>query len=249
MNRPVIGIISSLKSDDPNLCRINKVVSVNQSYVLSVLGSGGLPLILPPADSDEMIVEMVEKVDGLLVTGGNDLRPQLYGEEPVWNQGPFSPERDHLDLVSIRAAYERKKPILGICRGIQAINVCFGGTLCQDLRQEKTCTVKHYQESESSCWSHTVEISKDSILSPILGRSIRTNSFHHQAVKKAADGFLVGAASKDGVAEAIENMRDSFILGIQWHPELMASAGDPEMQKIFDLFIEACEKQPDDFSL
>lgn len=242
MSRPVIGIISSLKSDDPNLCTINKVVSVNHSYVLSVLGSGGLPLILPPADSDETVTAMVEKVDGLLVTGGNDLRPQLYGEEPGWGQGSFSPERDHLDMVSIRAAQEQGKPILGICRGIQSINVCFGGTLYQDIRREKTCTVNHYQESESSCPSHTVEISKDSILYPILGQSVMTNSFHHQAVKRVADGFRVGAVAKDGMVEEIENSRGPFLLGIQWHPELMASSGDPAMQKVFNLFVNACGK-------
>lgn len=242
MNRPVIGIVSSLKSSDPDLCKINKVVSVNNSYVLSVLGSGGLPLILPPADSDNTIVEMVGKVDGLLVTGGNDLRPQLYGEEPGWGQGSFSPERDQLDLVSIRAAYEQKKPILGICRGIQSINVFFGGTLYQDIRREKTCTVNHYQDAESSCPSHTVEISKDSVLYPILGHSVMTNSFHHQAVKRVAEGFLTGAVAKDGIVEAIESRKGPLVLGIQWHPELMASSGDPVMQKVFDLFLEACGK-------
>jgi putative glutamine amidotransferase len=242
MSRPVIGIVSSLKSDDPNLCTINKVVSVNHSYVLSVLGSGGLPLILPPSDSDDAIAEMVESVDGLLITGGNDLRPQLYGEEPGWDQGSFSPERDHLDFASIRAALEQKKPIFGICRGIQAINVYFGGTLYQDLREEKSCTVKHSQDSESSCWSHTVEISRKSILYPVLGKTVRTNSFHHQAVKKAAEGFLVGAAAKDGIVEAIEKTEGSWILGVQWHPELMASSGDPVMQKVFGLFVDACEK-------
>ncbi|MCI1965289.1 MAG: gamma-glutamyl-gamma-aminobutyrate hydrolase family protein [Oscillospiraceae bacterium] len=242
MSHPVIGLISSLNSSDPNLQTIKKVVSVNHSYVLSVLGAGGLPLILPPAEQDRTIVEMVRKVDGLLITGGTDLRSQLYGEEPCWNQGPFSPERDHLDFVSIRAAYEQKKPIFGICRGMQAINVYFGGTLYQDLLQEKSCTVKHAQDSEASCWSHTVNISQNSVLYPLLGKSAKVNSFHHQAVKKAADGFTVGAVAKDGVVESIENDRGPLILGVQWHPELMAACGDPAMKKVFNFFIRSCGK-------
>ncbi|HEX3016425.1 MAG TPA: gamma-glutamyl-gamma-aminobutyrate hydrolase family protein [Caproicibacter sp.] len=242
MNRPVIGIVSSLKSKDPDLNKINKVVSVNNSYVLSVLGAGGLPYVMPPVDDDETIAEMVQKIDGLLVTGGNDLRPQLYGEEPGWGQGSFSPERDHLDLVSIQAAHEQKKPILGICRGIQAINVFFGGTLYQDLRKVETCTVNHYQDAESSCWSHTVEISKDSVLYPVLGPAVMTNSFHHQAVRRVADGFLTSAVSKDGVVEAIESTKGPLVLGIQWHPELMASSGDPEMKKVFNMFLDSCGK-------
>lgn len=240
MPRPVIGILAGLKSQDPDLNRINKAVSVNYAYVLSVLHSGGLPVILPPAADDEILAEAVGGVDGLLVTGGNDLRPQLYGEEPSWGQGAFSPERDRLDFASIRAAYEQKKPILGICRGIQALNVFFGGTLYQDLKLEKKFTVKHYQDSESSCSSHTVDISGESILFPVLGNEIMTNSFHHQAVKKAAEGFLVGARSKDGLIEEIESTKGPWVLGVQWHPELMASAGDETMQKIFSLFVEAC---------
>ncbi len=243
MHTPVIGVLAGLKSPDPDLNRINKTVSVNYAYILSVLNSGGLPVILPPADSDEIIEEAVRGVDGLLVTGGNDMRPQLYGEEPCWGQGSFSPERDHLDLAAIRAAYGRKKPIFGICRGIQAINVFFGGTLYQDLRQEKFCTVKHFQDSESSCASHTVEIGGGSVLLPVLGKKIMTNSFHHQAVEQPAEGFLVSARSKDGVVEAMESTEGPWVLGVQWHPELMASAGDTVMQKIFSLFVEACKER------
>jgi putative glutamine amidotransferase len=242
MPRPVIGILSNLRGSDPDLSVISKTVSVSNAYILSVAGSGGIPLILPPVADDGAVDEMIEKVDGLLVTGGNDLSTQLYGEEPCKKQGQFSPERDHLDLASIRAAFRREKPILGVCRGIQAINVCFGGTLYQDLEQEKEFTVKHYQESESSCVSHTVKIQQNSVLFPLLGEEVLTNSFHHQAVKKVADGFAVGALAKDGVVEAIELGKGPFVLGIQWHPEMMTAAGDRTMKRIFDLFLDACKK-------
>ena len=243
MKKPVIGVLAGLKSSDPDLNRINKAVSLSYAYILSVLIAGGLPVVLPPADSDDMIEEAVGLVDGLLVTGGSDLQPRLYGEEPAWGMGPFSPERDRLDLVSIRAAFRRKKPIFGICRGVQAINVCFGGTLYQDLRKVETCTVQHYQDSESSCPSHMVEVRSESVLSPILGEKAMTNSFHHQAVRRPAEGFLTGAVSKDGIVEEIESTRGPFVLGVQWHPELMAASGDRTMQKIFSLFVEACRQR------
>jgi putative glutamine amidotransferase len=240
MTKPVIGILANLKGNDVDLSLLSKSVSVSNAYILSVLGSGGLPVIFPPADSDQTVAEMTERIDGLLVTGGNDLTTLLYGEEPCVNQGSFSPERDRLDMVSIRSAFRQKKPILGICRGVQAINVCFGGTLYQDLKQEKDFNVKHYQESELSCPSHTVEIERESVLFPALGHTALVNSFHHQAVKKIAEGFRVGARAKDGVVEAIEMEKGPFVLGIQWHPELMAAAGDAAMRKIFDLFLKAC---------
>lgn len=240
MDRPVIGILSSLKSGDPDLSRANKAVSVPYAYVLSVLDAGGLPLVLPPADGDAAVAGMVGKIDGLLVTGGNDLVPQLYGEEPGWGQGSFSPERDHLDMVSIREAYARGKPVFGICRGIQSVNVCFGGTLYQDIRRVETCTVNHWQNAESSRPSHTVGVGRDSVLYPVLGESALTNSFHHQAVKRVADGFRVGAVAKDGIAEAIEKENGPFVLGVQWHPEQMTAAGDPAMRRLFALFVEAC---------
>ncbi len=243
MRAPIVGILAGLKSHDPDLNRINKAVSVHYAYILSVLNAGGLPVVLPPADSDEAIAETVGAVDGLLVSGGNDLQPQRYGEEPGWGMGPFSPERDHLDFAAIRAAYGAGKPIFGICRGIQSINVFFGGTLYQDLRREKSCTVKHYQDSESSRASHTVEISRDSMLYPLLGGRIMTNSFHHQAVRRAAPDFLVGARAADGVVEAMEATRGPFVLGVQWHPELMAAAGDDAMEKIFGLFVRACRER------
>jgi putative glutamine amidotransferase len=240
MSKSVIGILANLRGSDADLSVRCKNVIVRNAYVLSVLNSGGIPLILPPIGDDEVISGMIGKIDGLLVTGGNDLQTQLFGEEPERNQGSFSPERDEMDLKSIRETYRQHKPILGICRGIQAINVCFGGTLYQDLDPKKF-PVKHDQDSETCYGSHMVAVQENSMLFPLMGEKFLVNSFHHQAVKRAADGFQVTALSLDGVVEAIENKGEDFILGVQWHPELMAAAGNAEMQKIFDLFLNACK--------
>ena len=242
MSKPVIGIIASLVGNDADLLPSCKGVRVTNAYVLSVLGSGGVPMIIPPVDDDAAVAEMIARTDGLLISGGNDLSPLIYGEEPCKKQGSFSPERDHIDLTAIAEAHRQQKPMLGICRGIQALNVYFGGTLYQDLAQEDKFTVKHYQEGRFSAPSHTVKIEKDCTLFPILGEKIVVNSFHHQAVKDVAEGFRVGAYSKDGVIEEIEMEKGPFVMGIQWHPEVMTADGDPEMKKIFGLFVEQCSK-------
>lgn len=241
MSKPVIGIVTGLKSENADLRRYCKVAGANYSYVLAVLGSGGIPLLLPPMERDADVSEAVEKIDGLLVTGGNDVNPLLFGEEPIHGMGSFSPERDHIDLCSIRCAFEKKKPILGICRGIQSINIAFEGTMYQDINTDEFF-VKHSQQSESFAASHTVEVCKESLLFPILGEKAAVNSWHHQAIKDPAPGFLAGAVAKDGIIEEIERTDGRFVLGLQWHPELMAAEGDEKMQKIFSLFVAACNK-------
>lgn len=240
MIRKTIGILSNLKGDSLNSRASCKNVVVRNAYVLSILHSGGIPLVFPAVCDEEAVNEMVARVDGLLVTGGNDLQTQVFGEEPERKQGSFSPERDFMDLTAIRAASRAKKPILGICRGIQAINVCFGGTLYQDIESLEQFTVKHSQEAEGCYGSHTVTVQRDSILFPLLGEKNLVNSFHHQAVKLVAEGFHATAFAADGAVEAIERVDGPFVLGVQWHPELMASEGNKTMQGIFDLFLGAC---------
>lgn len=236
MKKPIIGITAS-----PAETPLGKT-SVNNTYLLSVLNAGGIPVVLPPVGGKQAAAAMSLGLDGLLVTGGDDLQPQLYGEEPGWGQGSFSPERDELDLTCTQTVHGLGKPILGICRGIQSINVCFGGSLYQDLKCEPFCTVKHVQTGEGRFSSHSVAISEKSVLFPLLGEVAQVNSFHHQSVKRVAEGFRVSATAPDGVVEAIESENGPMILGIQWHPEVMASHGDKVMKKIFDLFIAECAK-------
>lgn len=245
MRKPFIGIIGSYQSQDAEKSEGYQRLNVSNAYVVSVLRSEGIPVILPLSGDASVIEETVRAVDGLLVTGGVDVNPLLYGQEPSPKLGYFCAARDRTDMAAIGCAHRMRKPILGICRGMQVINVAFGGTLYQDVSLMKGEPVKHFQESEPFSPGHTVTVRKTCCLYDILGGTgtIHTNSFHHQAVERVADGFTVGAAARDGIAEEIENLSDDFVLGIQWHPELMAADGDKTMQSIFSLFIRACRKE------
>jgi putative glutamine amidotransferase len=213
---------------------------VSNAYIVSVINSGGVPVVLPLTGNQEVIEEAIQSVNGLLVTGGVDLNPLLYGEEPSPKLGHFCELRDRTDICAINAATRCHKPILGICRGMQVINVAFGGTLYQDISLKEGMQFKHFQESEPYSAGHTVAIFKESCLYEILGSTIETNSFHHQAANRIAEGFIAGAVTKDGVPEEIEKISGDFVVGIQWHPEMMAANGDKTMQSIFNLFIKAC---------
>ena len=215
---------------------------VSNAYVVSVLRSDGIPVVLPLSGEASVIEETVQMIDGLLVTGGVDVNPLLYGEEPSPKTGYFCAARDRTDIEAILCANRLHKPILGICRGLQVINVAFGGTLYQDISLIEGEPLKHFQESEPYSPGHTVTVRKECCLHGILGDVVGTNSFHHQAAKRVADGFMVGATAKDGIPEEIENLSENFVVGIQWHPELMAANGDQTMQSIFSLFIRACRK-------
>lgn len=242
MSKPIIGITANLQSSTPDVSADFKRISVSNAYAVSVAMGGGIPFILPVTDDHSLIEPLLSRVDGVIITGGADVNPLLYGEEPCPQQGSFSSERDRCDILVIRAACRMHKPILGICRGIQVLNVAFGGTLYQDVSLMDGACIKHYQEADSACASHTVVFPQKSRLNQLWGGSIQTNSFHHQAVRKLGEGFKAVAFAKDGVAEAIEKTGGAFILGVQWHPELMAAAGNHDMQKLFALFAEICDK-------
>ena len=240
MRKPLIGMTGGFRQQDAQKTEGSQRLNISNAYTVSILRAGGLPVVLPLTDDREAVRELIESVDGLLVTGGVDVNPLRYGEEPLPKQGYICSLRDSTDLCAIHSAAECHRPILGICRGLQSINVAFGGTLYQDLSYMNGTPLKHSQESEPECAGHTVTIKQESRLFQILGGTIQTNSFHHQAAKRVAEDFLVGATTKDGVVEEIEKKSDGFVVGIQWHPELMAASGDPVMQKIFNLFVRAC---------
>lgn len=242
MRKPVIGMIGGFRSEDAQKPEGYQRLNVSNAYVVSVLRAGGIPIVLPLMESQKVIEATVGIIDGLLVTGGADVNPLLYGEEPTPKQGYFCSFRDQTDLFSIRSAAECHKPILGICRGLQIMNVAFGGTLYQDVSDAGGVAQKHFQESQPYSASHTVMIEKKSRLYQLLGDTIQANSFHHQAAKSIAPGFWVGAKAKDGIVEEIEKESEDFVVGIQWHPEMMAAHGDKTMQSIFNLFVNTCAR-------
>jgi putative glutamine amidotransferase len=172
------------------------------------------------------------------LSGGQDVDPAHYNEACHPLLGEISPERDHFELNLLRTAHEQKKPILGICRGLQLMNVAFGGTLYQDISQRSESSVEH-NVSMSGISLHHVELEPASILQTIFGKdAMEINSFHHQAIKDLAPGFKVIAKAKDGLIEGIVKTDSSWTLGVQWHPEVMLDS-HPEMQKLFEAFVAA----------
>jgi len=238
MNKPVIGILGSIIIDKGGMFPGYERAYVNNDYIISVVKAGGVPVIIPVIEDEELIEEQIKNVDGIIISGGYDVNPLSYGDEPHEKLGFIYPKRDKFDICAVKAAYKLRKPILGICRGNQILNVAFGGKLYQDISLIDGAYIKHTQESQPGSIGHSVYVKKGTKLYDIFKDDIVTNSFHHQAVKDVAEGFSVSALSKDGIIEAIEKDGEDFIIGIQWHPEMMTAAGDENMIKIFEKLVE-----------
>lgn len=234
MQRPVIGITANVSIPEAGILPETEKLSVNNDYIKAISLAGGLPIILPVATSDDQILHQADVVDGIILAGGYDIDPMLYGEEPDTGLGYICPERDLYEIKLTHAVYAADKSILGICRGIQVLNVAFGGTLYQDL-PSLAGPVSHMQKASPGVPFHTITMASDSQLYGIFGSSARTNSFHHQSVKEAAPGFRITAWAKDGVIEGIENKNERFVLGVQWHPEKMIAY--PAMRLLFKRFV------------
>lgn len=239
--KPIIGISGNFIIDKGGMFPGYKRSYVNDDYVRSVAMAGGVPYIIPIVSDEELVKEQISNVDALILSGGHDVNPLIYGEEPKQKLGAILPERDKFDLCLLREACKMNKPVLGICRGIQLMNAAFGGTINQDLSYDENCYIKHFQETSPSTGGHVVEIEEESRLYSIIGSKITTNSFHHQSLKRVADGFKVAARTKDGTIEAIEKNGEGFVVGIQWHPEMMSSIS-PEMLNIFKELIKNTKK-------
>ncbi|MFA6770376.1 MAG: gamma-glutamyl-gamma-aminobutyrate hydrolase family protein, partial [Bacteroidales bacterium] len=213
-SKPVIGISSGWGEGSST--------SAPLTYVESVIRAGGVPLVLPINHDPELLAAMLDRIDAVIMTGGEDIDPlKWYGEQPVNAMGSIVPERDAFDIALIRMAVERNMPLLGICRGHQLLNVAFGGTLYQDIpSQVKGSRVKHNQRAPRYYGTHSINIEKGSLLNLQTGlEQVAVNSYHHQAVKDLAPGFKATAYSEDGVIEAIEKEGSSRISGVQFHPE------------------------------
>ena len=228
---PVIGLTGNFQDGNCMLA---------EGYYQSILKAGGTPFIIPCYDDADALINTLEKLDGILLTGGADINPLFLGEEPVKELHGINPRRDHQELLLTRLAANRQIPILGICRGIQTMNAAFGGPLYQDIHSQMEGTrIKHSQELDRSYASHTVTIEKDTLLHHLFkADTIAVNSFHHQAVKEAAPGFRVCARATDGVIEAMESTEYKSMLGVQWHPECFILKGDECMMPIFHWLIQ-----------
>ena len=236
VKKPVIGIVGNIIFNQESMFLGNERAYVNNNYVEAVSNAGGVPIILPIIADKNTIKLQIENIDGLVISGGYDVNPLLYNEEPLQKLGFIYPERDEYDVEVIKVALELGKPILGICRGLQILNVFFGGTLYQDLSLIDECYINHSQTSRPDAIGHTVEIVKETMLFNILGESVITNSFHHQAIKELGSGLKVSAKAKDGIIEGIE-AESGFVIGVQWHPEMLAKK-HTEMLKLFKALVK-----------
>ena len=218
---PVIGITGNYED---LTCKIGR------GYYQSVVEAGGVPVIIPPVADRHVIINTLQRIDGLILSGGGDYNPLWAGEEPSPLLHGINQERDNAELLTARLAYNRQIPILGICRGIQTLAMALGGKVAQDLSEVRghggteVRDIKHSQDADRSEPTHSVTIEPDSTLSCIYGQQgLAVNSFHHQAVSDSGTKFRVVATAPDGIVEAMESSEYKPILGVQWHPECMES--------------------------
>lgn len=208
-------------------------------YMDGILSAGAVPVILPFSTEEGVLDRIANLCDGFLFTGGQDVSPLLYGEKPLEEIIDICEKRDKLEIEVFKRAFAADKPILGICRGIQLINVAMGGTLYQDLPSQHPSDVVHRQNPPYDIPSHTVEISESSPLFLCLGKnSADVNSSHHQAIQKLAFGLESMAFSPDGIIEAVYCPKKTFLWAVQWHPERLFKK-DENSQKIFNAFVNS----------
>ena len=243
--RPIIGISCSMGQSISSMNMENRPQlqhRMNDTYVNAVLAAGGIPVILPNVEDVSLIPELVESLDGILLSGGGDVDPALFGERANGHLGTVTPRRDSFELALARYVLEKtNKPVLGICRGIQVMNVAMGGTLHIDLAEDgKLCHSLTMYPRDSV--THDVRIVEHTRMEKIMGGTAgQVNSFHHQSVKAVAEGYVVSAWSvADDVVEAMELPGTRFAVGVQWHPEELVSR--KEAQKLFSDFVNAAKK-------
>lgn len=217
---------------------------VQSTYINAIVKAGGRPVIIPVITDISVLRNIVKDLDGLVLTGGEDVDPLYYGETAIPDMNEIDSIRDIYDLVLLKLATDRNIPVLGICRGEQIINVAFGGTLYQDIpTQVEDKSIKHKQSEPREKGTHNISIINDSQLHKILGVSgALTNTFHHQAVKATAPNFRTVASATDGIVEAIEAYPNRPIMGVQWHPEGHVAGGDTTMLKLFSFIVSESSK-------
>jgi putative glutamine amidotransferase len=243
--RPVIGITTqTLHSIDGIPEGLPSSWMMNQRYILAVAASGGVPWMVPLLDEDLATLRAIyDRLDGVLIPGGVDMDPHTFGEDRSPRLGRIDSARDAVELALTRWSIEDKKPLLGLCRGTQVINVALGGSLYQDLEEEYPHAIKHDYFPTAGFsrdfLAHPVEVAAGSRLAGILERSdVLVNSMHHQGIKRLASTLAISAVAPDGLIEGVESSNGHFMLGVQWHPESLIDH-DAGMRHLFASFIEA----------
>jgi len=223
--RPIIGITPDFSDGIRKDSRSpgEPTYFLRARYVDVIKDLGGIPFLLPITQDSRLQADLLNRIDGLLITGsGPDLDPRLYGERPTARFKIMSQERAGFELGLARHALKRDQPVLGICGGLQLLNVAMGGSLVQDISAQVRGALVHRQETAATRVSHPVRIVRGTRLHRILRTDrLKVNSSHHQAAKKVAKGWMVNALSPDGVIEGLESPRHRFAVGVQWHPEFL----------------------------
>lgn len=237
----VIGISGGrILSEGPGLTGVPKM-SINTDYSDAVFAAGGLPVIIPPVCTEKQISDYVSVCDGIIISGGMDISPILYGENPINECGAFDLEVDKSHIALIKETMRAEKPLLGICRGMQLINVALGGTLYQDISSQIKNSSGHRFNFLRDDVVHKVNINENSSLFEIIGdKSIYVNSLHHQAVKNLCSDAEKAAISDDGIIEAF-TIQSKSVTAVQWHPEMLMKKYD-SMMNIFKHFVDSCNK-------
>jgi putative glutamine amidotransferase len=247
-SRPLIAVTTSemrsaavdvptAEADPPR-----REMALGMRYLEALERVGGLPVVVPPLDA-AAIEALLDRVDGVCLSGGPDIDPALYGAEPDAALGPVEPPLDAAELALARAADARAMPILGVCRGAQLLNVARGGTLHQHLPDAVPAALEHRQPAEATAVTHHVDVQPGSRLAGVLGATrADVNSFHHQGTRDLGRGLLAVAWAPDGTVEAIEATDRGFALGVQWHVECLTDR--PEHHAVFQAFVEACRGVP-----
>lgn len=233
---PIIGITcTSIGTDSISH-------GIGTAYINAIEYAGAVPILLPLIQDNPCISKYLSLIDGLLLSGGVDVDPFLYGEEPIPKMGKIDVDKDRSEMLLTSGALDMGIPILGICRGIQMLNVAAGGTLYQDIYTDGTATLKHRQDAPRWYATHAINIVEGSQLAKVFGQSpIQVNTFHHQAVRNVAPKFIVSATTSDGTIEGIESTNHKFAIGVQCHPEGMWESNST-IGDLFIAFAKAAQK-------
>lgn len=229
-HRPMIGLTGNCADID---------VTIRNYYHKQIVAAGGVPVIIPPVADKDVIINTLERLDAIILTGGADYNPLWAGEEPSAKLHHINAQRDLPELLITRLAYNRNIPMLGICRGIQTLAMALDGKVIQDISETIPNTIKHSQDADTCEPTHSVSVAEGSMLHDVYGKDkLYVNSFHHQAVGDCGPKFIVTAKANDGVVEAIESSEYRKIMGVQWHPECMGDDGQPLFKWLVDAATE-----------
>ncbi len=217
-------------------------IAVNAAYLRAVEQAGGVPWLLPPGLGIKTIRAMLDRCDGLMLTGGADISPACYGE-PLDGATGISEPRDAMEFAAVEYALEGQMPLLAICRGLQVLNVALGGSLWQDLPSQRPSGIAHRQPEDRHIATHEVGLEAESTLTAVLGAtSVMTNSMHHQGINRLGGGLCATARTTDGLIEGVEIPGHPFALAVQWHPEELVATHE-HARRLFASFIESCNKR------